>query len=144
MNGTMSRASARRWSIALGFLACVVFTGLAQGGVAGVEKPLVLPAAPPSSGPRITNDMDVLFPRGASSGMELLEPQPQQTGQLEQTLVATAPISPPSSGKVQDQTASSDAATAIPLPPAIESGLSGILALALASCFRPLRRLLRS
>lgn len=144
MNGTMSRASARRWSIALAGLACVVLTGWAQGGVAGVEKPLVLPAAPPSSGPRLTNGTDLLWPRGASSGMELLEPQPQQTSQLEQTLVASAPISPPSSDKAPGQTASSDAATAIPLPPAVESGLSGILALALASCFRPLRRLLRS
>lgn len=144
MNGTMLRASARRWSTAVGVLASVVLTGFAQGGVAGVEKPLVLSPATALSEPSMTEPQDLLWPHGVSSGVELLEPQPQQTGQLEQMSLAAAPVLPPPSSKSQGQTESSDAATAIPLPPAVESGLSGILALALAGCFRPLRRLLRS
>lgn len=63
---------------------------------------------------------------------------------LDDILDPSPVLSPaPSSSPLQITTTGGDAATAIPLPPAVQSGITGIAALAMAGLFRSIRRALR-
>jgi hypothetical protein len=82
------------------------------------------------------NDLLALSPMasGSSSPSELDEILVQPGI----SLTATSSASP-----LQVTTSGGDSATAIPLPPAIQSGITGIIALGMAWLFRSVRRALR-
>ncbi|HSZ54388.1 MAG TPA: hypothetical protein VK797_01920 [Tepidisphaeraceae bacterium] len=129
--------------MAIGIFACLGLCHFTSAGIACIENPLVPNPTISSNSPRIAEPQDLLWPEGVSGGVELLESQPGQIRQLDAASVVDAHPSSPSTPALTSSEAA-DGASAIPLPPAVQSGLSGMLALALAGLFKPIRRAFRS
>jgi hypothetical protein len=80
---------------------------------------------------------DLLWPQGVSGNVELAA---SDAGNIAENHAVPTDLTPAELTKADVK---GDPASAIPLPPAVQSGLTGMLALALAGLYRPIRRALR-
>jgi hypothetical protein len=138
------RATARHWSIICGLSVCGIVCAVNQAGVVPVTGPSPSENFASHPSPPAASDSnqfrDLLWPQGVSANLDIASPD---LGKVSGDELKAGDSVTPSVGPAKTTTKATDPASAIPLPPAVESGLAGILALALAGLYKPIRRALR-
>jgi hypothetical protein len=157
------RMSIRSWSGSIGIGGIFALALAARAGVVSTPSIHQGPPSinPPVFGPSTVTGDQITLSDSSSDPTRLLDAHmgpgadnqwtlsSQITNQknvlgIDEILIdPSAAFSPGPSQPLQMTTSGGDAATAIPLPPAVQSGITGIAALGLAGLFRSIRRALR-
>jgi hypothetical protein len=160
MKGSASRTStSRKWStIGFGILLCFAACATSQAGIA-VPGSDSISAGPPSlsidtnasqlpaplAGNSSPSDVpDVALPQSTFGGIDLLQPRaPGDLSALDGLVTGDHPVQTGATPEEHDTSSDGGATSAIPLPPAIQTGLTGMAALGLAGLSKRIRRAFR-
>jgi hypothetical protein len=143
---TSPRLFARQWSVIVGTMAGMAICSASQGGITTIPGPLpeansqvLLPSRAPApiAQNHETRPADVLFGQDPSTDLDLLG------SSVNVSNTVSLPTEPAEKSNGTDDS-QNPPASAIPIPAALQSGLSGMAALALAGFLRRVRRALRS
>jgi hypothetical protein len=149
---TSPRLSARQWSLIAWAFAIFLACRASHGGVASIpgplpqiDRPTALGAFPELQSSSAVPDQnagakpqDVLFGQDPSADIDLINSGAYASS------TAALPSNQIDKADGQDGSPNGPPASAIPIPAALQSGLSGMAALALAGFCRRIRRALRS